>query len=887
MEIQVFEKLWHDLTRRTRMAAMAIAMAAAMPWAPAATAGGAPPPQLPLTIAGAPFQNFGTAVAIDGDTAVVTTPYVSVGGEDGVGAAYVYVRDGAAWTLQAQLSAFDPKPFSNYGRAVAIDGDTVVVGANGADGVASSTGAAYVYTRTGAVWTQQAKLIAADGEGFSDFGMAVALSGDSVVVGAPSMFINGENVVGAAYTFVRSGNAWSQQQKLIASDGLAFDSFGNAVAIDGDTAMIAAYQASVGAASFSGAVYAFERSGGGSWSQTQKLSASDAAVEDTFGHAIALSGDSLIVGAPQPELLFGGGAGAAYVFALAGGSWTQQAKLLADDGVPDDAFGTAVGIAGDTAVVGAPYMGALAGVDLEAGAVYVYARSGGAWAQQARIRAVEGSQAAHLGRRVGLSGNTAIVGAPDARVGANEQQGKAFLFTLGAPVPAVTPGAIDFGDVAVGSTTTRRLTLRNLGTADFFSGALQLIGAAAAQYTLTGDTCNGQRIKPAATCQADISFTPSGLAAYDAQVVVPGSAGVLFVTLSGQGVAPPAQIAVTPNPIAQSLPQNQTGTLPITISHPGSEQTLQWTLTEDSSVARRRLRVLGEATAIATAATGVGAEHGAFLHARGMPGQPTRQPAGLPPVGQTLTHSTSEAITGNHSVACGNNKTGTTNANQFLRAFTLTDFGIDSAFTVSSIRFGVESLSVEMPATVNLYVLDGFMSYFNMELVATASVVLPPQTLSLVDVPISAHIPAGATLLLEVAAPDLETANGEYLPGSNAAGQTAPSYIAAADCGSGEPEELASIGFPDVHLVMSVTGESAAPAVDCALPAWLDLATQSGAVAPGGAQVVDLEFDAAGLAEGEYRATLCFASNAEDALYPVPLTLTVTDGAAIFASGFE
>src|SRR5690606_20692781 len=131
--------------------------------------------------------------------------YSAAGAVEGAGLAYVYVRDGASWVQQAQLSALDPKPFSNYGRAVDVEGDTIVVGAQNADGIVPSSGAVYVFTRSGGSWSQQAKLQAADGEAFSDFGSAVALNGDSVVVGSPSLFINNENVVGAAYVFVRAG----------------------------------------------------------------------------------------------------------------------------------------------------------------------------------------------------------------------------------------------------------------------------------------------------------------------------------------------------------------------------------------------------------------------------------------------------------------------------------------------------------------------------------------------------------------------------------------------------------------------------------------------------------------------------------------------------------
>jgi hypothetical protein len=884
MSTRTTKRRYRRTVRRTAIWALACLMAVS-PLAMAALQGGSPPAQLPLTIDGVAYENFGTAVAIDGDTAVVTTPYATVGKAEGAGAAYVYVLDGAMWTLQAQLSAADPKPYSNFGRAIAISANTVVIGAQSADGVMDSAGAAYVFTRTGSNWTQQAKLVAADGESFNDFGAAVALSGDSVVVGSPSAFVNGENIVGAAYVYLRTGNTWSQQQKLVASDGLAFDSFGNAVAIEGDRAVVAAYQASVGAASFSGAAYAFSRSGS-TWTQNQKLVALDAASEDLFGQSVAMNGGSLIVGAPQPILAFGnGGPGAAYVYVFDGSNWIEQAELHADDGVKDDAFGTAVAISGDSVVVGAPKQGSQAGVDLEKGALYDYARNGGIWTQQSRIHAIGGGQGEHMGTRVAVSAMTAIAGAPDATIGGNQNEGKAYLFTLRTPVLSVAPAAIDFGDLPIGRTTTRVVTVRNFGTAGFFSGALAIIGDNAAQFAVISDACSDQQIAPGNSCEGRISFTPPSLGSYNAQIVIPGSAGVMFVPLSGQGVPVPPQIAVTPSPVNQLLDPGQTASRTITVSNPGNSQNLQWALTENGGSVSSVVHVLGEATAVPTQRSGRNSGSGTFQHAAGTSNMTIARPTGLPPVGQTLTQSVSETIAGGNSISCGNNETGTTNANQFLRTFTLGDFGIESEFTISSIRFGIESSTAEVPATVNIYVLNGFFSYLNVELIASTPVLLQPQALSFVDVPISAVIPAGATFVLEVATPDLESVSGEYLPGSNAAGQTAPSYIAAARCGSGDPQDLADIGFPNMHLVMSVTGESAAPPAQCSLPSWLNVTTQSGTVAPGGSQGVNLDFNATGLAAGSYAATLCFASNAEDALYTVPVTLSVGD--RIFANGFE
>lgn len=880
MAIRIWNHRWGaSATAGIALLAGALGFAATLQAAPQ---GSPPPAQLVLDLAGNPWESIGSAVAVDGDTAVVGSPFANVDGNDGQGAAHVFVRDGDSWVQQARLVADDPKLFSNYARALAIEGDTVVVGATGADGVVSSAGAAYIFTRSGTTWTQQAKLVASDGEGFSDFAAVVDISGDSVVVGSPSMFINGENVVGAAYVFVRDAGVWAQQQKLVASDGLSFDSFGNAVTIDGDSVVVGAHQATVGGASFSGAAYVFQRSGA-VWTEAQKLVSSDLAADDGFGSALALEGDDLVVGARQPPLLDEGGAGAAYVFVREAGNFSQQARLLAADGVVGDSFGVSVAIDAGTVLVGAPLSGSQAGVDLEVGSVYVFGRAGTDWTQTGRIRAIDGESGDFLGGKVALSGGTAIAGAPNADVGANDAQGKAYVFALGMPQRSVTEGPFDFGQVAVGETSSAQVvTIRNLGTADFFNGGLTLIGANPDQFAIANDGCAGLRMQPADSCSGEIVYAPQAIASHSAQLVVPGSAGVVFIDLAGEGITPPPQIEVTPNPVVQSVDVDATAAQTLTVSHPGADGTLQWQLTEAGGRPPGVLRAQRASTVVAAAAPR-GVDGHAFARAGSAPEAAVFQPDGLPVEAHTLTHSASEAILGGNSVMCANNDTGFTNANQILRTYTLDDFGVTGEFSVDSVRFAVETLTVAMPATVNLYTLDGNLSYLNMTLLATTTMELQPQSMSVIDVPIDALVPAGSTLVLEVATPSLDAAGGVYLPGSNSAGQTAPSYLASQACGAIDPTDAAEIGAPGMHLVMSVSGTSEADPADCSLPTWLGTDIVSGSLQPGASEPLQLQFDADGLAAGDHEANLCFASNAADALYVVPVTLTVTDADALLS----
>lgn len=283
------------------------------------------------------WDAFGDAVAIDGDTLVVG----AYGEDNYAGAAYVFVYDGTNWSQQAYLKASNTGANDYFGRAVAIDGDTVVVGAyledsnNGAPSgdELNASGAAYVFVYAAGFWTEQALLKAPIAEADEYFGAAVAVSGDTVVVGAYGKDTGVVNA-GAAYVFVRDGPSWSQQAYLKASNTGAGDYFGRAVAISGDTVVVGAYQEDSNAtgidgddnnnsATDSGAAYVFVRDDI-NWSQQAYLKASNTENDDQFGYAVTISGDTVVVGAPLEDSSTTGvnstannlatDAGAAYVF---------------------------------------------------------------------------------------------------------------------------------------------------------------------------------------------------------------------------------------------------------------------------------------------------------------------------------------------------------------------------------------------------------------------------------------------------------------------------------------------------------------------------------------------------------------------------------------------
>ena len=365
------------------------------------------------------YKVFGWSVAISGDIIVVGAPSersatTGVNGDEThgdlpyAGAAYVFVRHGTNWTQEAYLKASNTAREQQFGRTVAVSGNTVVVGAPMESSGGESSGAVYVFVRTGTTWSQQAYLKAPTVEPNDVFGISLAISGDTLVVGASgddsgASEVNGNQndnsleFAGAAHVFVRSGNTWAHQSYLKASNAGRYDSFGNAVAVSGDTIVVGAWgeysnatgvngnqsDDSFGAA---GAAYVFVRSGT-SWSQQAYLKASNTGERDTFGQAVAVYGNVIVVGAPSEQSNATGvngdqtndsstGAGAAYVFVREGTDW-QQVAYLKPWNADGDArfpinyvFGGAVAASADEVAAGAY------GARNHTGAVYTFGLSG-------------------------------------------------------------------------------------------------------------------------------------------------------------------------------------------------------------------------------------------------------------------------------------------------------------------------------------------------------------------------------------------------------------------------------------------------------------------------------------------------------------------------------
>lgn len=274
----------------------------------------------------------------------------------------------------------------------------------------------------------------------------------------------------------------------------------------------------------------------------------------------------------------------------------------------------------------------------------------------------------------------------------------------------------------------------------------------------------------------------------------------------------------------------------------------------------------------------------------GRPGW-TVEPAVPPaPDGQlTFTHSRSQAVVAGGGAACARNRGTITTATSYLRHFTLSDFDITGELAVTSVSFGVESMrGAAQAVTVNLYTMadpDGPFRYDNFDLIGSAEVAVRQQSMSIVEAPVTGTVPAGSTLVVEVAAPDL--ARGSFYPGANPDGQAAPSYLAAAACGLPEPAPTAALGFPQLQFMLDVTGVAEVPACDAPTGTpWAAVDPLAGAVAPGGTQPVEVTFDSTGHLIGEVLdAQLCLASSDPDRrLAVVPLTMRVVAPPAIEVS---
>jgi hypothetical protein len=358
------------------------------------------------------------SVAISGDLAVVGAPYNSAS-PTGDGAAAIYVRQTSSctppyctWSLAQTITPSDSPGTASgaqFGLSVAISGTSIIVGAPTAASGSVDSGAVYVFTKSGSSWTQTAKLVPGDASSGEQFGWSVAATGTNILVGATSA--TGPNgAQGAAYLF-GTGTGFPQVTKMLSPTGNAGDLLGFSVALSSDTALVGGPYTEVGGTAESGAVEVFTKcfltcTIGTPWPHTQQLSLASPHPGEVLGWSVAIDGTNAVIGSPTQSSR--GEAGAAYIFSKSAGSWSQVQRLLASDGGPDDLFGYAVGISGSLVAVSG-----LGDGPSGLGGAYTFVNSGGTWTSEEEFD--DGATHWDLyGSGLALSGGSLVVSGPSA-----------------------------------------------------------------------------------------------------------------------------------------------------------------------------------------------------------------------------------------------------------------------------------------------------------------------------------------------------------------------------------------------------------------------------------------------------------------------------------------
>jgi FG-GAP repeat len=377
------------------------------------------------------YDQFGYSVAISGNTVVVGAPGTSGGLENGT--VYVFEKPTSGWanmTQTAELTASSEGGGTQLGYSVAISGNTIVAGAPDSN---IGTGAAYVFVEPTDGWTnmtQTAELLASDGDLNDGFGTSVGISGSTIVVGSPYHTVGSNPEQGAAYVFTSTEDVWSQAAEISSSDGNEYDAFGSAVATTGTAIVAGSPQATIGSNGLQGAAYVFTGSGA-TWTQKAKLTASNGFDGAHLGHSVAISGTTVVAGTyifPLAQRQ-----GAAYVFVEPTGGWvnaTQTAELTANDPSNGDQLGWSVATTGSVVLMGAP--NASVGTDTYEGTAYEFKEPAKGWATTAKYTAkfteTSGAVGDQFGYSVAIAGTTLVIGAQGRTVDDNVGQGVTYVY---------------------------------------------------------------------------------------------------------------------------------------------------------------------------------------------------------------------------------------------------------------------------------------------------------------------------------------------------------------------------------------------------------------------------------------------------------------------------
>jgi hypothetical protein len=376
------------------------------------------------------FDSFALSLSLGPDLALLGAPGVSSAAGALVGAAYVFERQPQGWVEIAELRASDGTAGDRFGIAVALDGDRLAVGAPGADANAIDGGAVYVFQRGATGWVETAKLVGVGADIGEALGWSLALEGDTLIAGAADDHHSGGSFDGgAAYHFAFAGGAWTQLQRLIPGDGSAFDYFSHALALDGDTLVVGAYSDNHTTAVNGGSAYVFRRGATGAFALAQKLIPADNGSNDLFGWSVALLEGELVVGAPGDTLSGAFEAGSAYVYADAPTGFAFVEKLVSTDVQANARFGSSVALGGAALVVGASQ--AHSPVGQFTGNAYLFERGAAGFAFNTALRSTALESGADFGSAAATDGERVLIGAPgDDTQLAGQNAGAAYVYRL-------------------------------------------------------------------------------------------------------------------------------------------------------------------------------------------------------------------------------------------------------------------------------------------------------------------------------------------------------------------------------------------------------------------------------------------------------------------------